>query len=213
MPLQPSLTLQTALDEAFISAYNLFYTSLPVLALGVFDQDVKPLLTFKVCTSMPCTLIFHHKLSLCTLIVQHPKLYEPGQKSLFFNYHEFTLSAVQGFVASMVLFMIPIGEWSSLGRSARYRTPNKVGKELVSCMEQMPLNWSSGAYHNKTDDMGLGLANHELFSSVVATILVIVVTAQVREAGLVFLTFPSPPRLLWTQATGLSSITSPSGAA
>ena len=39
---------QTALDEAFISAYNLFYTSLPVLALGFFDQDVKPLLTFKV---------------------------------------------------------------------------------------------------------------------------------------------------------------------
>ena len=39
---------QTALDEAFISVYNLFYTSLPVLALGVFDQDVKPQLTFKV---------------------------------------------------------------------------------------------------------------------------------------------------------------------
>ena len=40
--------LQTALDEAFISVYNLCYTSLPVLALGFFDQDVKPQLTFKV---------------------------------------------------------------------------------------------------------------------------------------------------------------------
>ena len=38
-----------------------------------------------------------------------------------------------------------------------------------------------GAYHNKTDQGGLVLPNHELFSSVVATILVIVVTAQVRE--------------------------------
>merc|ERR550519_659749 len=36
-----------------------------------------------------------------------------------------------------------------------------------------------GAYHNKTSEAGLVLANHELFSSVVATILVIVVTAQV----------------------------------
>ena len=36
-----------------------------------------------------------------------------------------------------------------------------------------------GAYHNKTDATGLVLPNHELFSSVVATILVIVVTAQV----------------------------------
>ena len=36
-----------------------------------------------------------------------------------------------------------------------------------------------GAYHNKTDDGGLVLPSHELFSSVVATILVIVVTAQV----------------------------------
>jgi len=36
-----------------------------------------------------------------------------------------------------------------------------------------------GAYHDKTDDHGLVLADHLLFGSVVATILVIVVTAQV----------------------------------
>jgi len=36
-----------------------------------------------------------------------------------------------------------------------------------------------GAYHDKTDDGGLVLADHLLFGSVVATILVIVVTAQV----------------------------------
>ena len=41
--------LQTALGEDFIAVYNLFYTSLPVLALGFFDQDVKPQLTLKVC--------------------------------------------------------------------------------------------------------------------------------------------------------------------
>jgi len=112
---------QTALGEDFIAVYNLFYTSLPVLALGFFDQDVKPQLTLK-----------------------HPMLYLPGQLSLFFNYKEFAVSAVQGFLTSMLLFLLPMG-----------------------------------AYHNKTDDGGLVLPSHELFSSVVATILVIVVTAQV----------------------------------
>ena len=36
-----------------------------------------------------------------------------------------------------------------------------------------------GAYHDKTDELGLVLADHYLFGSVVATILVIVVTAQI----------------------------------
>ena len=38
----------------------------------------------------------------------------------------------------------------------------------------------SGAYHNKTGLNGQGLSDHMLFGSVVATTLVIVVTAQVR---------------------------------
>ena len=37
----------------------------------------------------------------------------------------------------------------------------------------------SGAYHNKTGLTGEGLSDHMLFGSVVATTLVIVVTAQV----------------------------------
>merc|ERR1719318_496686 len=112
---------QTLLEAGFIAVYNLFYTSLPVLAMAYFDQDVEPGLAHK-----------------------YPNLYHPGHKSLFFNYRQFTISALQGFVTSMVLFMIPMG-----------------------------------AYHDKTDDYGLVLADHYLFGSVVATILVIVVTAQV----------------------------------
>ena len=41
---------------------------------------------------------------------QHPKLYQPGQLSLFFNYKEFAVSAVQGFITSMLLFLLPMGE-------------------------------------------------------------------------------------------------------
>jgi len=112
---------QTLLEAGFIAVYNLFYTSLPVLAMAFFDQDVAPGLAHK-----------------------YPNLYHPGHKSLFFNYRQFSISALQGFVTSMVLFMIPMG-----------------------------------AYHDKTDDNGLVLADHYLFGSVVATILVIVVTAQI----------------------------------
>jgi len=112
---------QTLFADAYIAVYNLFYTSQPVLALACFDQDVNPKGALK-----------------------YPNLYQPGRKSLFFNYGQFTLSALQGFLTSMVLFMIPMG-----------------------------------AYHDKTDPAGLVMADHYLFGSVVATILVIVVTAQI----------------------------------
>ena len=39
----------------------------------------------------------------------------------------------------------------------------------------------AGAYHNKTGLNGQGLSDHMLFGSVVATTLVIVVTAQVKH--------------------------------
>ena len=39
---------QTLLEAGFISVYNLFYTSQPVLALACFDQDVKPIYATKV---------------------------------------------------------------------------------------------------------------------------------------------------------------------
>lgn len=37
MPL-PSRSFQTVYDQYFITLYNIVYTSLPVLAMGVFDQ-------------------------------------------------------------------------------------------------------------------------------------------------------------------------------
>ena len=45
------------------------------------------------------------------IFFQYPNLYQPGRKSLFFNYGQFTISALQGFLTSMVLFMIPMGKF------------------------------------------------------------------------------------------------------
>ncbi|XP_046801567.1 probable phospholipid-transporting ATPase IM isoform X3 [Lucilia cuprina] len=79
---------QTVFDPMFISVYNLFYTSLPVLALGVFEQDVSD----------------RHS-------VDFPKLYTPGLKSQLFNTKEFVYSVLHGAFSSLILFLIPYGTY------------------------------------------------------------------------------------------------------
>ncbi len=74
-----------------------------------------------------------------------------------------------------------------------------------------------GAFHDKIAHDGLTMSDHMLFGSVVATILIIVVTAQVRIRNYFVFVFNSSLsylfRLLWTRPIGRYSITSPSGAA
>ncbi|XP_011191048.2 phospholipid-transporting ATPase ID isoform X4 [Zeugodacus cucurbitae] len=79
---------QTVFDPMFISVYNLFYTSLPVLALGVFEQDVSD----------------KHS-------IEYPKLYTPGLKSQLFNTREFVYSVLHGAFSSLILFLIPYGTY------------------------------------------------------------------------------------------------------
>ncbi|XP_067839979.1 phospholipid-transporting ATPase IC isoform X2 [Heptranchias perlo] len=77
---------QTAYEDWFITLYNVLYSSLPVLVVGVLDQDVSD------------------KLSL-----RFPKLYIPGQKDSFFNFKTFFVSLLHGIVMSMVIFFVPYG--------------------------------------------------------------------------------------------------------
>ncbi|XP_064192577.1 probable phospholipid-transporting ATPase IM isoform X1 [Anguilla rostrata] len=80
---------QTVYDQWFITLFNIVYTSLPVLAMGMFDKDV------------------NEQNSL-----QHPKLYEPGQLNLLFNKRQFFMYTVQGMYTSFVLFFVPYGAFS-----------------------------------------------------------------------------------------------------
>ncbi|XP_014251342.1 phospholipid-transporting ATPase ID [Cimex lectularius] len=112
---------QTVFDPMFIAVYNLFYTSLPVLSIGIFDQDV------------------NDKNSIV-----YPQLYTPGHTNLLFNKQEFLRSALYGFYTSCILFLVPYG-----------------------------------TYKDEVSPRGHVLSDHMLLGSVVATILVIVVTAQV----------------------------------
>lgn len=43
-----SFSGQPAYNDWYMSCYNVFFTSLPVIALGVFDQDVSARLCLKV---------------------------------------------------------------------------------------------------------------------------------------------------------------------
>ncbi|CAF3568862.1 unnamed protein product [Rotaria sp. Silwood1] len=74
---------QTLYDPFFIATYNVFFTSLPVLVLGVFDQDISA----------------DHSLS-------KPHLYTPGQNDEFFNKKVFAESVIHGILTSCVIFFV-----------------------------------------------------------------------------------------------------------
>ncbi|XP_045383392.1 phospholipid-transporting ATPase IC isoform X1 [Lemur catta] len=79
---------QTAYEDWFITLYNVLYSSLPVLLMGLLDQDVSD------------------KLSL-----RFPRLYVVGQRDLLFNYRRFFVSLLHGVLTSMILFFIPLGAY------------------------------------------------------------------------------------------------------
>uniref|UniRef100_A0A8B9QGW1 Phospholipid-transporting ATPase n=1 Tax=Apteryx owenii TaxID=8824 RepID=A0A8B9QGW1_APTOW len=85
---------QTVYDEWFITLYNLVYTSLPVLGMSLFDQDVDDR------WSMLC-----------------PQLYVPGQQNLYFNKIVFVKCMLHGIYSSLILFFIPYGAMYNTMRS------------------------------------------------------------------------------------------------
>ncbi|GAB1286839.1 Phospholipid-transporting ATPase [Apodemus speciosus] len=84
---------QTVYDQWFITLFNIVYTSLPVLAMGIFDQaqDIGEQ------NSMDC-----------------PQLYEPGQLNLLFNKRRFFICVAHGIYTSLALFFIPYGAFYNM---------------------------------------------------------------------------------------------------
>nr|XP_060617301.1 phospholipid-transporting ATPase IC isoform X1 [Anolis sagrei ordinatus] len=79
---------QTAYEDWFITLYNVLYSSLPVILVGLLDQDVSD------------------KLS-----IRFPSLYVLGQRDLLFNYRKFFISLFHGVVTSLIIFFIPYGAY------------------------------------------------------------------------------------------------------
>ncbi|XP_016053287.1 PREDICTED: phospholipid-transporting ATPase IK-like [Miniopterus natalensis] len=78
-------TAQTLYEGWYLALFNLLYTTLPVLYIGLFEQDVSA------------------KQSL-----ELPKLYIAGQKDEFFNYWVFFQAIVHGTSASLVNFFMTL---------------------------------------------------------------------------------------------------------
>lgn len=71
-----------------LSFYNVFFTVLPPLAMGIFDQFIS-----------------------ARLLDRYPQLYQIGQKNTFFRMHSFIAWVGNGFYHSLVLYIASQGIW------------------------------------------------------------------------------------------------------
>ncbi|KAE8695641.1 putative phospholipid-transporting ATPase 8 [Hibiscus syriacus] len=78
-----SFSGQPAYNDWYMSSYNVFFTSLPVIALGVFDQDVSSRLCLK-----------------------HPSLYQEGVQNLLFNWVLILGWMFNGLLSSIIIFFL-----------------------------------------------------------------------------------------------------------
>ncbi|XP_015076628.1 putative phospholipid-transporting ATPase 9 [Solanum pennellii] len=80
-----SFSGQPAYNEWFLSTYNVFFTSLPVIALGVFDQDVS-----------------------ARLCLKFPLLYQEGIQNLLFRWRRIIGWMVNGVCSAVIIYFFCI---------------------------------------------------------------------------------------------------------
>ncbi|KAI4373311.1 hypothetical protein MLD38_011447 [Melastoma candidum] len=76
-----TFSAQSAYNDWFLSLFNVFFSSLPVIALGVFDQDVSPRFCFKF-----------------------PVLYQEGVQNVLFSWRKIILWMANGFISAIIIF-------------------------------------------------------------------------------------------------------------
>ncbi|CAA2967155.1 phospholipid-transporting ATPase 9 [Olea europaea subsp. europaea] len=76
-----SFSGQPAYNDWFLSLYNVFFTSLPVIAMGVFDQDVS-----------------------ARLCLKFPLLYQEGVLNVLFSWRRIIAWMVNGLCSSIIIF-------------------------------------------------------------------------------------------------------------
>ncbi|KAM4106762.1 hypothetical protein ACB094_04G089800 [Castanea mollissima] len=78
-----SFSGQAPYNDWYLSLYNVFFTSLPVIALGVLEQDVSP--------------------DLC---LKFPMLYQEGVQNLLFSWFRFLCWAFNGVLTATLIFFL-----------------------------------------------------------------------------------------------------------
>ncbi|KAL9247910.1 hypothetical protein vseg_021288 [Gypsophila vaccaria] len=78
-----AFSAQPAYNDWYMSTYNVFFTALPVIALGVFDQDVS-----------------------ARLCLKNPFLYQEGVKNILFSWPRILGWMFNGFTSSIIIFFL-----------------------------------------------------------------------------------------------------------
>ncbi|KAI4368975.1 hypothetical protein MLD38_017472 [Melastoma candidum] len=76
-----TFSAQSAYNDWFLSLFNVFFSSLPVIALGVFDQDV---------SSRFC--------------LKFPVLYQEGVQNVLFSWRRIIVWMANGFISAIIIF-------------------------------------------------------------------------------------------------------------
>ncbi|KAJ7530962.1 hypothetical protein O6H91_14G026500 [Diphasiastrum complanatum] len=107
-----SFSGQSAYNDWFMSLFNVIFTSLPVLALGVFEQDVSA----RVC-------------------LQFPALYQQGPKNMFFNWPRILGWMCNGFYSSLVIFFFAtnILQYQAFRNDGKVAGLEILGATMYSC--------------------------------------------------------------------------------
>ncbi|CAK7328063.1 unnamed protein product [Dovyalis caffra] len=96
-----SFSGQPAYNDWYMSFYNVFFTSLPVIALGVFDQDVSARLCLKVEAEVPFV-------DFRSSVLQYPLLYQEGVQNILFSWPRILGWMCNGVLSSIIIFFFTI---------------------------------------------------------------------------------------------------------
>ncbi|KAL8533454.1 hypothetical protein ACS0TY_009732 [Phlomoides rotata] len=107
-----SFSGQPAYNDWFLSLYNVFFTSLPVVALGVFDQDVS-----------------------ARFCLKFPLLYQEGIQNILFSWRRIIGWMLNGVCSAVIIFFFTIKALSpgfnKDGKTADYQI---VGATMYTCI-------------------------------------------------------------------------------
>ncbi|CAA0828825.1 Putative phospholipid-transporting ATPase 9 [Striga hermonthica] len=108
-----SFSGQPAYNDWFLSLYNVFFSSLPAVALGVFDQDVSPRFSLKF-----------------------PLLYQEGVQNVLFSWRRIIGWMVNGVGSAFIIFFLTTRAldpqaFNSEGKIADYQI---VGPAMYTCV-------------------------------------------------------------------------------
>ncbi|XP_014509326.1 putative phospholipid-transporting ATPase 9 [Vigna radiata var. radiata] len=108
-----SFSGQPAYNDWFLSLYNVFFSSLPVVALGVFDQDVSA----RYC-------------------LKFPLLYQEGVQNVLFSWRRILSWMLNGFISALIIFFFCTKAMELQAFDAEGRTAGKdiLGVTMYTCV-------------------------------------------------------------------------------